>query len=287
MKDAHRIPRDALTNLIVQVDNLQQGEIPHDTIPTGFPSVDKAIGGGLRRQDLVVLGGDVGSGKSALAFGIALRAASAGHKVVFLSGEMNEDRLMERALAIEGRASIDEIRSGDVPETTRAALGAAALRIRDLPLDILPLEGIGLTEAMSLAWERDPALVVIDYLQLLPAPDQRSSLDEECAASARALKAMALERAVSCLVVAQLPRFHPDRADRRPALDDFGALGSIKQHADLLLGIYREEMYDPGAGMEGATELIIVKNRNGPTGFVDLYFYQQWMRFEDMLDPDR
>jgi replicative DNA helicase len=84
-----------------------------------------------------------------------------------------------------------------------------------------------------------------------------------------------------------LPQLRSVRSDRRPNLDDFGALGSIKQHSDVVLGLYREEMYDPGAGMEGATELIIVKNRNGPTGFVDLYFYEKWMRFEDMLDPDR
>jgi len=286
MKDRHRIPRDSLTNLIVQADNQQQGEPPPDTVPTGFPSVDKALGGGVRRQDLVMLGGDVGTGKSALAFGIALRAAGAGYRVAFFSGEMNEDRLMERALAIEGRTSVDDIRSGELSDLTRSALGAAALRIRNLPLEIHPLLGLGFNEALAPAWEFDPALVVIDYLQLLPPPDRRSSLDEECAASARALKALALDRTIACLVVAQLPQLKIDRADRRPTLDDFGALGSVKQHSDVVLGLYREEMYEPGAGIEGATELIVVKNRNGPTGFVDLYFYEHWMRFEDMLDPN-
>jgi replicative DNA helicase len=287
MKHIHRIPRDSLTNLIVQVDNHRHGETPPDTVPTGFPSVDRALGGGMRRQDLVMLGGDVGAGKSALAFGIALRAAGAGYKVSYFSGEMNEDRLMERGLAIEGRVSIDEIRSANLSDATRAAIGAAALRIRELPLVVHQLVGLGLDEALAAAWESEPALVVIDYLQLLSPPELRGSLDEDCAATMRALKALALEKTIACLVVAQLPLLKTDRADRRPTLDDFGALGSVKQHADLVLGIYREEMYDPGAGMEGATELIIVKNRNGPTGFVDLYFYQQWMRFEDMLDPDR
>src|SRR5205823_566839 len=77
------------------------------------------------------------------------------------------------------------------------------------------------------------------------------------------------------------------RAAARPTLDDFGHQGAIKQHADVALAIYREEMYSPGYGVEGATELLVLKNRNGPTGFVDLYFYRRWMRFEDMLDPDR
>ena len=101
----------------------------------------------------------------------------------------------------------------------------------------------------------------------------------------RALKGVALDRHLACLAVSQLPKHVSERADPRPTLDDFGAQGAVKQHADVALAIYREEMYNPGGGVEGATELIVAKNRNGPTGFIDLYFHQQWMRFEDMLDP--
>ena len=101
------------------------------------------------------------------------------------------------------------------------------------------------------------------------------------------MKALALERQVALLVVAQLPRFDAKRDNPRPNLDDFGHLGAIKQHADVVLAIFREEMYNPGGGVDGATELLVEKNRNGPTGFVDLYFYRRWMRFEHMLDPDR
>lgn len=87
------------------------------------------------------------------------------------------------------------------------------------------------------------------------------------------------------LALAQLPRLRRERGDPRPTLDDLGALGAIKQNADFVLAIYREEMYRPGQGVEGATELIVAKNRNGPTGFVDLFFYSRYLRFEDMLDP--
>jgi len=90
-----------------------------------------------------------------------------------------------------------------------------------------------------------------------------------------------------CLAVTQLPRFDRARANRRPSLEDYGHLGAARQHADVVLSIYREEMYNPGVGVEGATELIVEKNRNGPTGFVDLYFHRRWLRFEDILDPDR
>jgi replicative DNA helicase len=285
MKDRQGGERRSLIDIIRQVDTQPRGTTPADTVPTGFPSLDRLLGGGLRQRDLAVLGGDVRSGKSALALAIALRAARSGKTVVFFSGEMDEDRLMERALAIEARARVDDIRQATLSEETRAALGAAAVRIRDLPLHFYPLTAQQFGPALEPAWRHDPALLIVDYLQLLPAPVSRPTQDEDSAAALRALKALALERRIACLTVAQLPRHVAARPDPRPTLDDFGTLGAVKQHADVVLAIYREEMYRPGGGVEGATELIVAKNRNGPTGFVDLYFYQQWLRFEDMLDP--
>ena len=287
MSRPRRIPRDSLTNLVRQVDSQPEGALAPDTVPSGFPSLDRLIGGGFRQRDLVVLGGDVGSGKSALALAFALRAASAGHRVSFFSGEMDEDRLMERALALEARVTVDDLRSASLSEAQRAALGAAALKFRDLDLHVHPVVGQDFEEAIAPVLDENPALVIVDYLQLVPPPTARVTQEEDQASSIRSLKALALNRRIVCLVVAQLPRHIADRADPRPSLDDFGVLGSVKQHADLVLGIYREEMYNPGGGVEGATELIVAKNRNGPTGFVDLYFYQRWLRFEDMLDPER
>jgi replicative DNA helicase len=185
---------------------------------------------------------------------------------------------------------VDELRAARVNTQERADIGGAAVRLRGLPISVLPL---GASDFDSLEERLDDAgplaLVVLDYLQLVPPPagSARVTQDEEVALTLRRLKALALERQVAVLVTAQLPRFDADRDDARPTLDDFGHLGAVKQHADVVLGIYREEMYNPGGGVEGATELVVAKNRNGPTGFVDLYFYRRWMRFEDMLDPDR
>ena len=285
MNHPPRLDRPSLQNLIRQVDAQVPGTISPDTVPTGFASVDRVLGGGLRRRDLIVLGGDVGAGKSAFALALALRVARAGFSVVFCSGEMDEDRLLERALALEGKVRIDDLRAATLSEERRAAIGAAALRIRDMPITFLPLLGRQFDEALEAAWPQRPSLLVVDYLQLLPPPAPRLTRDEDAAESVRALKAVALERQMACLAVAQLPALQPERDDPRPTLDDFGALGAVKQHADVVLSLYREEMYNPGGGVEGATELIVGKNRNGPTGFVDLYFYRQWLRFEDMLDP--
>lgn len=264
----------------------QAGTGSSDTVATGFPSVDRVLGGGLRRRDLIVLAGDTGSGKSSLALGFAIRVALAGTPTVLFSGEMTEDRLMERALALEGRATVDELRAGKLKDPTRASVGAAALRLRDLPLLVRDLHGVGFDElAQSLDAIPRRALVVIDPLQLLQAPAPNS--EESLAVAARSLKAIALEKNAAVLAVTQVMTSPANREDPRPTLDDLGGLGAVKQHADLVLAIYREEMYRPGGGMEGATELIVAKNRNGPTGFVDLYFYQRWLRFEDMLDPEK
>ena len=282
--------RPSLESLVQRVDAQRPGEVTGDTVPTGFASLDKTLGGGLRRRDLVVLGGDIGAGKSALALGVALRVAQQGLGVAFLSGEMDEERLMERALAIEGRVTVDDLRAAKMSDQTRAGIGGAAVRLRGLPLAMLPLAADDFdTMAERLDPLRQLALVVVDYLQLVPPPEglTRVTQDEDTALVLRRLKALALERQVALLLVAQLPQFQAQRENPRPTLEDYGVLGALKQHADVVLSIFREEMYRPGGGVEGATELIVAKNRNGPTGFVDLYFYRRWMRFEDMLDPDR
>jgi replicative DNA helicase len=286
-KSPDRRSDTVLEKLVARIDKRSAGAPALDTVGTGFASLDRVLAGGLRRRDLVILGGDVGSGKSALALGIAIRAAEAGVPTLFFSGETSPERLMERALAIEGRVSVDDLRLGKLNETTRAAVGAAALRIRRAPLLIQPLHGSNFEEigsALDIVPRRQ--LLVVDSLQLTASPRPAARLEDRIALSVRALKALAVKWDLALLVVAQLPRHNAQRPDPRPILDDLGGQGAVKQDADVVLMIFREEMYRPGQGVEGATELIVAKNRNGPTGFVDLFFYPRWLRFVDMLDPD-
>jgi replicative DNA helicase len=271
--------------LLGRVDAVADGATPTDTVPSGFPSLDKLLGGGLRRGDLIVVGGDVGSGKSAFALAVALRVAQQKRSALFYSGEMIVERVLERALAIEGRTRIDDLRRGTMDEATRAGVGAAAIRLRDqLPIiERIPIGGVQAI-ADEVTAVRGLELVVVDGLESL-LPGTRESVEEEGAA-VRALKRLALESKVAVLLTAPLPHLGA-RDDRRPLLDDFGARGALKERADVVLTIFREGMYDSARDVEGATELLVRKNRNGGIGYADLYFYAQWMRFEDMLDPDR
>lgn len=276
-----------LHTLVAQIDARSSDTPAPDTVPTGYPSLDRVLAGGLRRKDLVVLAGDVGSGKSALGLGIAIRVAGTGIPTLYFSGEMSPERVLERALALEGRAAIDDLRQGRLDDATRASVRAAAVRLRHGPLMVRPLLGADFEEvrgALDIVPRRQ--LLVVDSLQLTAPPQPAARLEERSALAIRALKALAVERDLVVLVLAQLPHHRASRPDPRPLLDDLGALGAIKQNADVILMIYREEMYRPGQGVEGATELIVAKNRNGPTGFVDLYFYPRWLRFVDMLDTD-
>jgi replicative DNA helicase len=199
---------------------------------------------------------------------------------------MSPERILERALAMEGRVRVDDLRGGSMDDTARAAVGAAAMRLRDIMprIERVPTGGVG--EIAELAGEsRGLELVVVDSLESLGRGARERQ--EELAAAMQALKVLALDANLAILATVEVSAAGDERPDRRPRLDDFGALGAVKHHADIVLALFREEMYEGTRGIEGATELLVRKNRNGGIGYVDLYFYSQWMRFEDMLEPDR
>ena len=275
---------DARTRRAIEM--IASGSPPRDTISTGFPSVDNALGGGVRRGDLVVLGGEVGSGKSALALAVALRASDSGGRVRFLSGEMELPRAAERAVAIEARVKVDDLRRGTLDDEARQRLADVARRLENQ----FPSFGAIDAGGGAAIEQNSPRLDGIDLLVVDPLQSLATGgklLDEELAAAVRGLKRIATERDICIIVTSHLPAFDRNRKDPRPQLDDFGALGAVKQFADVVLGLYRHEMYDSAPDVDGATELLVLKNRNGARGYVDLFFYKQWMRFEDMLEPDR
>jgi replicative DNA helicase len=200
---------------------------------------------------------------------------------------MSVERLLERSLAIEGRVEVNALRDGSLDDLERASVGAVAVRMRERSprFATIPRGGVAALREELVRLEQPPAVVVVDGLAALAADGR--AVSDTLAVAVTELKQLALDLGVGLVLAAPVPELGADRQDRRPVLDDFGARGAVKHTADIVLALYREGMYDPGLGIEGATELLVRKNRNGATGYVDLYFFQKWMRFEDLLDPDR
>lgn len=286
----HRPPSDTAPSRVLDAAAYLEGLVAAggagDTLSCGFPSLDVLLGGGIRRGDLVVLGGDVGSGKSSLALAMALRAAEAGRSVALFSGELSGERLLERALAVQGRARIDDLRHGRLHAESYAAVAAAALALRAHPPMLAHVPPNGLPGMSDLLIEHlGLDLLVVDPLQSLA----RGALpmEEELSQAVRDLKGLAVRRDCAVLLVSHLAVPVRGRDDARVRLDDFGALGSVRQLADVVLALYREELYETSRDVDGAAEVHVLKHRGGATGYADLYFYKQWLRFEDMVEPNR
>ena len=269
-----------LTRVVSRLDRASPGEIDPGLVPTRFPSVDRAIGGGFRRGDLVVVGGDDGAGCSALGLAIALRVSP---RALLLTGEMHPERAYERALAMGAKVSLESLRLGVVSEEDRAKLATAAVTLRNRAPVIETITS-GTLAAIDRAVEATPdvSLVVVDPLECLL--DRDSGRDEVLGFAVLSLKRLALQRKVAVLLTTHLPQLARERQDRRPRLTDFGLGGAIGTHADLVLGLYREELYEADLGVSGAAELLLLKNRDGARGYVDLYFDTRYSRFEDVLE---
>jgi replicative DNA helicase len=219
-------------------------------------------------------------GSSALALGIAIRGSD---QALFLSSEMQPERVYERALAMTARVSLEHIRLGAVDEEERARLAASALALRDqAPVVETFLQG-GLS-TIERAIEATPSapLLVVDTLEGVLDRDHGQA--DALGFAVLALKRLALTHQVAVLLTTHLSALDRERRDRRPRLSDFGMGGAVGAHADVVLGLYREEMYDFDHGVSGAAELLILKNRAGARGYVDLYFDTRYGRFEDVAE---
>ena len=272
-----------LARVVARVDSMRSGERDPSIIPTGFRSFDDLIGGGIRGGDLIVLGGDDRVGTSALALAMALRIQE---RTLFLTSEMHPERAYERALAMSAKVALESLRLGVVSEDERVRLAAESVTLRDRAPVIDVLGGGGVDEVVRAVQAAPmPAAVIVDGLEALITSEQslHQTRDEALAFGILALKRLALASRAAVLVLTHLPQLDRTRQDRRPRLTDFGIRGAVGTHADLVLGLYREDLYDGDLGVAGATELLLLKHRDGALGYVDLFFYEHWMRFEEVL----
>lgn len=257
-------------------------------LTTGFSELDNMTSG-LQPSDLIIVAARPSMGKTSLCLTLAQNAAiQAGAVVGVFSLEMSKESLVMRMLCSEGRVDAHRFRSGYLSRDEWARLAGALGTLAEAKIYIDDTPGISVLEmrakARRLAAEQKRLdLIVVDYLQLMSGSSRRSeSRQQEVSQISRELKGLAKELNVPLVALSQLSRAPEARSDHRPQLSDLRESGSIEQDADLVAFIYREEQYARTEENAGIAELIIAKQRNGPTGTVNLAFLKEFTRFENM-----
>ncbi len=285
-----RVIKDLLVNALDRIDTLFQSENAITGIATGYDKFDDMTSG-LQRGDLVIVAGRPSMGKTAFAINIAEHAAiKDGLPVAIFSMEMPGEQLAMRMMSSLGRIDQRKIRTGkldddDWPRLTSAVglLSETKMFIDDTPA-LTPSELRARCRRISR--EHGLGMVVVDYLQLMGVPGTKENRATEISEISRSLKALARELNVPLIALSQLNRSLEQRTDKRPVMSDLRESGAIEQDADVIVFIYRDEVYDEDTTDKGIAEIIIGKQRNGPVGRVRLAFLGQYTRFENLAADD-
>jgi replicative DNA helicase len=262
-------------------------------VPSGFTALDNMTGG-FQNSDLIIVAARPSMGKTAFVLSLSRNAAIDHNKSIgFFSLEMSSQQLVLRLICAEARVDAHSVRTGRLPEeqwrhlsTRIGKLYNAKIFIDDTPaLSILELRA----KARRLKAEHNVSMIVIDYLQLMQGPKNVQSREQEISMISRSLKALAKELNIPVIALSQLNRAVETTADKRPTLANLRESGAIEQDADVVLFIHRPEKYnimeEAGKSTQGIAEIIIGKQRNGPTGDVELTFINQYARFENLALP--
>ena len=260
-------------------------------VATGFSDLDKMTGG-LQRSDLIILAARPAVGKTALSLSIAHNAALRfKHGIAIFSLEMSAEQLIARFLSMDAGVDQQKLRTGfiDDDEWERISQSVGNLSEANIYIDDTP--GITLMEMRSkarrLMMERGFDLIIVDYLQLMQGTVNASGRNgenrvQEISAISRGLKELARELDVPVMALSQLSRAVESRTDKKPQLSDLRESGSIEQDADIVMFIYRDDVYNPESDRKNIADIIIAKHRNGPVGSVSLYFQGAQTRYRDL-----
>ncbi|HJR65723.1 MAG TPA: replicative DNA helicase [Gemmatimonadaceae bacterium] len=282
--------KELLWPTMERIEALQRGGKSITGVPSGFNDLDE-LTSGFQPSDLIVVAARPSMGKTAFILNIAQHAAIEHNvPVALFSLEMSKESLVQRMLTGEARVDAQKLRKGMLRDDDFPRLARAAGILAQAPIFIDDSPGITLLEMRSAARrlraDANIGLVVVDYLQLIQSTSDAENRTQEISQISRSLKALAKELAVPVVALSQLSRATEQRTDKRPQLSDLRESGAIEQDADLVMFIYRQEMYEgptdkDGNSLEGRAEVIVGKQRNGPTGIVNLFFHKAYTRFEN------
>jgi len=279
---------DLIMDTIKTVEQLFERKELVTGVPTGFLDLDRMTAG-LQPSDLVIVASRPSMGKTALVLNIAqYMALHANTAVAIFSLEMSKEQLVLRMLCSEARVDIAKVRTGYLGERDFPRLAMAAGRLAEAPIyiDDTPAQNVLELRAKSRRLKREAniGLIIIDYLQLMRGLTAQENRTQELSEISRSLKSLAKELNIPVIALSQLNRQVEQRADRRPMMADIRESGAIEQDADVIMFIYRDEVYKPDSQDEGVAEVIIGKQRNGPTGTVRLTFRREYTRFDNLVE---
>ncbi len=284
--------KELLWPTMERIEALSRGGKNITGVPSGFADLDE-ITSGFQPSDLVIVAARPSMGKTALCLNLAQHAAIEHNiPIAFFSLEMSKESLVQRLLTSEARIDAQRLRKGMLRDDDFPRLARAAGILSSAPIYIDDSAGISLLEMRSrarrLKVDAGVGMVVVDYLQLIQGPSRAENRQQEISQISRSLKALAKELAVPVVALSQLSRAPEQRTgeSKRPQLSDLRESGAIEQDADLVMFIFRPEVYEgptdkDGNSLEGRAEIIVGKQRNGPIGTVNLYFHKSYTRFEN------
>ena len=279
--------KDLLTKAVDRIDHLFQLDNPITGVPTGFNDFDEMTAG-LQPSDLVIIAGRPSMGKTTFAMNIAENAAIK-HKVpvAVFSMEMPGEQLAMRMMSSLGRIDQHKVRTGKLDDDDWPRLTSAVSILAEAPLFIDDTPALSPTDlrarARRLKREHDLGMIVIDYLQLMQVAGNRENRATEISEISRSLKALAKELHVPVIALSQLNRSLEQRPNKRPVMSDLRESGAIEQDADMIVFIYRDEVYNEDSPDKGTAEIIVGKQRNGPIGMKRLTFLGKYTRFENFV----
>jgi replicative DNA helicase len=284
-EDYHSL-RDVLTGTLEAIERLHEDHREITGIPTGFPDLDR-LTSGLQPANLVIVAARPAVGKSTLGLDVARHAAvKAGVPTVVFSLEMSRTELVQRLMCAECTVDMQRLRTGRMEESDWTRLTRSLGKLADAPLFIDDSPGTTMMEIRAkcrrLKQRHGLGLVVVDYLQLMQPSKRFENRQQEVSEISRSLKLLAKELDVPVIAISQLSRQTEARSDRRPMLSDLRESGALEQDSDVVLFIYRDELYDPESPRKGEADLILAKHRNGPTDTVTVTFQGQYSRFAPM-----
>jgi len=282
--------KDLLVRALDRVDELFHSDNPITGIATGFADLDDKTAG-LQPADLIIIAGRPSMGKTALAINIAEHAAIKDKKsVAVFSMEMPGASLAMRMMSSLGRIDQHKVRTGKLHDDDWPRLTSAVEILKDAKLFIDDTAALTPAELRArcrrIKREHGLDMIIVDYLQLMQVPGTVENRATEISEISRSLKAMAKELNVPVIALSQLNRSLEQRPNKRPVMSDLRESGAIEQDADLIVFIYRDEVYDEDSMDKGKAEIIIAKQRNGPIGTIKLAFLGKYTRFEDYIEDD-